>query len=83
MRLVVVLFAQARELPVPRTAGAEAQELYAQNYGLDGLWRWFEDMHRQGRTESWPHRTWAWRRILALFTLIYSGSDAPQLPMTA
>lgn len=98
MRLVILLFAEARELIVSRSAPAEAPagpvpeesagpadafELYLHNYSLEGLWQWLNDQHRQGRTEEWPTRTWAWRRILALFRLIHDGCHLPQLKITA
>lgn len=69
MRLVVVLFAEARELlPVD-------SPVYHQGYGLKGLLEALEragKARREGRNQAWP-------RLLALFRLLYRGSPHPGL----
>jgi hypothetical protein len=73
MRLVVVLFAEARELlPVDSS-------VYHQAYGLRGL---LEALERAG-AERRKSRTSAWPRLLALFRLLHQGSPHPQLSVTA
>jgi hypothetical protein len=69
MRLVVVFFAEARELlPVD-------SPVYHHGYGLKGL---LEALERAGkhRRES---RQQAWPRLLALFRLLHQGSPHPAL----
>jgi hypothetical protein len=69
MRLVVILFAEARELlPIDNP-------IYHQSYGLRGLLESLEraGLHRRRARDS------AWPRLLALFRLIHSGSYHPQL----
>jgi predicted ATPase len=69
MRLVVVLFAEARELlPVDSS-------IYHHAYGLRGL---LEGLERAGADRR-RSRTSAWPRILALFRLLHRGSHHPQL----
>ncbi|HND30448.1 MAG TPA: hypothetical protein PLA94_10635, partial [Myxococcota bacterium] len=73
MRLVVLLFAEARELlPVDRP-------LYHQGYGLRGL---LEQLDKSG-AERRRHRYSAWFRLIALFRLIHKGSAHPALVLTA
>jgi hypothetical protein len=67
MRLVVVLFAEAREL-LPRD-----NPLYHGSYGLQGL-REELDRAAGGRSARLRHRFSAWPRVLGLFRLVYSGS---------
>ena len=74
MRLVVILFAEAREL-LPRE-----NALYHESYGLNGL---FERLQRDAAhgpalAESYS----AWPRVLALFRLVWEGSHFPDLPVT-
>lgn len=69
MRLVVVFFAEARELlPID-------SPVYHHGYGLKGL---LESLERAGkhRRES---RQQAWPRLLALFRLLHRGSPHPGL----
>ena len=72
MRLVVILFAESREL-LPRD-----NTLYHGSYGLNGL---FDQLQREGGslTDSFA----AWPRILALFRLVRDGSHHPVLPVHA
>lgn len=68
MRCVVILFAEAREL-LPLT-----NPPYHQSYGLQGL-REQLDRRAGGRPERLRHSFSAWPRLLALFRLVYFGSD--------
>ena len=76
MRLVIVLFAEAREL-LPR-----GNPTYHENYGLNGLLERLERfaVHGVGRLAS---QYSAWPRILALFRLVREGSHHPDLPVPA
>ena len=72
MRLVVILFAESRDL-LPRD-----NALYHSSYGLNGL---LDQLEREGGSltdcfSSWP-------RILALFRLVRDGSHHPALPVHA
>ncbi|MFO0686899.1 MAG: DNA methyltransferase [Sandaracinus sp.] len=68
MRLVVVLFAEAREL-LPRV-----DPIYHGSYGLQGL---REELDREagGKSERLRHRHSGWPRLLGLFRLVYRGSS--------
>ncbi|MDE0191070.1 MAG: hypothetical protein OXQ90_06905 [Gammaproteobacteria bacterium] len=72
MRLVVILFAESREL-LPRD-----NALYHASYGLNGL---FDQLEREGSSLSDSFA--AWPRILALFKLVRDGSHHPELPVHA
>ena len=72
MRLVVILFAESREL-LPRD-----NALYHGGYGLNGL---FDQLEREGGSLSDSFA--AWPRILALFKLVRDGSHHPALPVHA
>lgn len=76
MRLVVILFAESREL-LPRE-----NAIYHQSYGLGGL---IEALHKHThRRDGRLSRSYAaWPRILALFRLVYSGSSHPDLCVPA
>ena len=76
MRMVVVLFAESREL-LPRD-----NPLYHGAYGLTGL---LEDLAKvHGRSAGRLARSWnAWPRVLALFRLVHQGSHHPALPVLA
>lgn len=76
MRMVVVLFAEARDL-LPRD-----NPLYHSSYGLQGLRESLERAGGGASEERLRHNFTAWPRILGLFGLIYSGSSHPQLPVT-
>ncbi len=73
MRLVVVLFAEARELlPVDNP-------VYHQAYGLRGLLDQLDRLspeRRRARHAAWP-------RLLALFRLLHAGSPHPALAVPA
>lgn len=76
MRLVVALFAEARDL-FPRS-----NAIYENSYGLQGLW---EKLTRAagGRPARLRTRFGAWPQVLALFRLIHAGSHHPDLPLRA
>ncbi|MCH7944439.1 MAG: hypothetical protein IIC73_00255, partial [Armatimonadetes bacterium] len=76
MRLVVVLFAESREL-LPRD-----NALYHGSYGLTGLLEELEKIAARGGGRL--ARSWnAWPRVLALFRLVHDGSHHPSLPVPA
>ncbi len=72
MRLVVILFAESRDL-LPRD-----NALYHGSYGLNGL---LEQLERD--EGSLADGFGAWPRVLALFRLVRDGSYHPDLPVTA
>ena len=72
MRLVVILFAESRDL-LPRD-----NALYHGSYGLNGL---LEQLNRN--EGSLGDGFGAWPRVLALFRLVWEGSPHPDLPVTA
>ena len=72
MRLVVILFAESRDL-LPRD-----NALYHGSYGLNGL---LEQLNRN--EDSLGDGFGAWPRVLALFRLVWEGSHHPGLPVTA
>lgn len=73
MRLVVTLFAEARELlPVDNP-------VYHQAYGLRGLLDQLDRLTPERRKT----RQMAWPRLLALFRLLYQGSPHPALTLPA
>ena len=74
MRLVVILFAEARGL-LPRN-----NALYDASYGLNGL---FERLERADVRGGLGNDFAAWPRLLALFALVRDGSHHPELPVTA
>ena len=74
MRLVVILFAEARDL-LPRD-----NALYHESYGLNGLFEQLELAQTRGVLAA---TYGAWPRILALFNLILEGSHHPDLPVFA
>ena len=72
MRLVVVLFAEARGLlPVDNA-------VYHASYGLRGLQ---DDLRKHARAQRLSSSQSAWPRILALFRLVHDGSAHPDLPV--
>ena len=75
MRLVVILFAESREL-LPRD-----NTLYHGSYGLNGLLEGLEREAARGGTLAGGFS--AWPRVLALFRLVREGSHHPDLPVTA
>ena len=73
MRLVIVLFAESRDL-LPRD-----NALYHGSYGLHGL---FERLEREAvRGAALGGCLSAWPRVLALFRLVHEGSHFPDLPV--
>ena len=77
MRLVIILFAEARDL-LPRSLAT-----YSTSYGLEGLYeqlRWAAQHEGRSALED---RQSVWVRLLSLFTLIYEGSASPVLPIHA
>ena len=74
MRLVVILFAEARDL-LPRN-----NALYDASYGLNGL---FERLDRASVRSGLAGGFAAWPRVLALFALVRDGSHHPDLPVAA
>ncbi|HEY3267257.1 MAG TPA: hypothetical protein VGM37_10045 [Armatimonadota bacterium] len=73
MRLVVLLFAEARDL-LPGD-----NEIYYQSYSLAGL---REQLDRVG-SETMRDRVSAWPRVLSLFGLVYGGSPHQALTVPA
>ncbi|HWN68296.1 MAG TPA: DNA methyltransferase, partial [Haliangium sp.] len=76
MRLVVILFAEARAL-LPRD-----NPIYDHAYGLTGL-REQLDRAAGGHAARLRHRHAAWPRVLGLFRLVYHGSEHEELPFPA
>jgi len=74
MRMVVVLFAESREL-LPRD-----NALYHGSYGLGGLIEELEKAAARGGARL-ARSYAAWPRVLALFALVYEGSSHPALPV--
>lgn len=77
MRMVVALFAEARDL-LPRD-----NPLYNASYGLQGLREELERIGGGAGAARLRHRRGAWPRLLALFRLIHGGSPHEQLPVPA
>ncbi|MBK7923169.1 MAG: hypothetical protein IPJ95_05975 [Gemmatimonadetes bacterium] len=77
MRMVVALFAEARDL-LPRD-----HPLYHGSYGLQGLREELERLGGGAGLARLRHRRGAWPRVLALFRLIHDGSPHEQLPVPA
>ena len=72
MRLVVILFAETREL-LPRS-----EPTYENSYGLQGLFQALQRVASRGHSRL-RHRFGAWPRVLGLFRLIHEGADHPSL----
>lgn len=72
MRLVVILFAEARDL-LPRD-----NPVYHASYGLNGL---MERLQSAAGRYSLSGRFSAWPQVLALFNLVRDGSHLPQMPV--
>lgn len=75
MRIVVVFFAEAREL-FPRSL-----ERYDQSYGLEGLFRILIEAEQEEGSEILKNNISGWTRLLALFNLIYDGSPFSDIPI--
>lgn len=76
MRIVVVLFAESRDL-LPRD-----NALYHGAYGIGGLLEELEKSAARGGNRLARSYS-AWPRVLALFRLVYQGSHHPALPVPA
>jgi len=77
MRMIVVLFAEAREL-LPRE-----NAVYQGSYGLEGLREALERAGSGAAAQRLQHRAGAWPRVLALLRLVFGGSHHPALPILA
>ncbi len=75
MRLVVILFAEARGL-LPRN-----DAVYHDSYGLGGLHESLRRRAAAGRSQAQSYG--AWPRLLALFELVRKGSHHPDLAVPA
>jgi len=75
MRLVVILFAEARGL-LPRN-----DAVYHDSYGLGGLHESLRRRAASGRSRTQSYG--AWPRLLALFELVRRGSHHPDLAVPA
>ncbi|MXZ36903.1 MAG: hypothetical protein F4Z19_01350, partial [Holophagales bacterium] len=75
MRLVVILFAEARGL-LPRN-----DAVYHDSYGLGGLHESLRRRAAAGRSQTQSYG--AWPRLLALFELVRRGSHHPDLAVPA
>ena len=75
MRLVVVLFAEARDL-LPRD-----NPVYHASYGVQGLREMLERSVGTAGFSRLRNRFGAWPRLLALFRLIHGGSHHADLPI--
>ncbi|WP_428299073.1 Eco57I restriction-modification methylase domain-containing protein, partial [Hyphomicrobium sp.] len=78
MRMVVVLFAEARDDLLPRS-----NPVYHLSYGLQGLREALQQAGagtRDGLARL-AHRHAAWPRVLALFRLVFRGSPHKDLPL--
>jgi hypothetical protein len=73
MRMVVILFAEAREL-LPRY-----NPIYNDSYSLQSLLEQLERMSSGGKTSRLASGHSAWPRIRSLFSLIYHGSSHPAM----
>ncbi len=73
MRIVVVLFAEARGLL------SRSQLVYDQSYGVEGLFEQLRlALYNEGHT-GLEDRHYAWPRLLALFNLVHDGYGHPDL----
>jgi len=75
MRMVIVLFAEARDL-LPRD-----NPIYHQSYGLHGLREALDQLGGGAGRERLRHRCSAWPRVISLFRLVYGGSGHEALPV--
>ena len=77
MRLVVVLFAEARDL-LPQSS-----VVYHSSYGVEGLFHQLSEASRhEGDAVLEDHRS-AWPRIVTLFRMVHGGSFHEALPIRA
>jgi hypothetical protein len=75
MRLVIILFAEARDM-LPRSMAQ-----YDESYGLEGLYEQLREAEQYEGRAVLEERESAWARLLSLFSLIYEGSTLPSLPV--
>jgi hypothetical protein len=75
MRMVVILYAEARDL-LPRTLVT-----YHDSYSLEGLYRILVEAARHEGPRSLLGRRTAWPRVMALCRLIHEGSGHAALPI--
>ena len=76
MRLVLVLYAEARDL-LPANV-----EAYHDSYGVGSLYDTLARADREGR-DALAEAASAWPRMLSLFRLVYFGSGHADLPVRA
>lgn len=77
MRLVVIMFAEAREL-LPLTS-----DVYMKSYSLKGLWEELGRYRGEAATGRLKNRFSAWPRILSLFRVVYDGTPHEAMPIRA
>jgi len=68
MRLIVILFAEARDL-LPRS-----NEIYHRHYGIEGLFELLRAANSSESLEFMDENVCHWIRLLSLFNMIYFGS---------
>jgi Eco57I restriction-modification methylase len=73
MRLVIILFAEARDM-LPRSMA-----MYTGSYGLEGLYEQLRQAEQYEGRGALEERESAWARLLSLFSLIYEGSTIPDM----
>jgi hypothetical protein len=73
MRMVVVLFAEARDM-LPLSV-----EAYEVSYSLEGLYESLRRAQQQHGRKELEEQHSSWIRMLCLFTIIYRGSISPDL----
>lgn len=77
MRMVVVLFAEARGL-LPRDSAA-----YNESYGIEGLYTQLRFAVTHEGFRALEERKSAWSRLLGLFRLVHDGSISPLMAVPA
>jgi len=77
MRLVVVLYAEARHL-LPKKI-----EAYNSNYGIEGLFSLLRSVRSAEGVRAMEEQFGAWPRLMSLFRLIHDGSGHSQVPVPA
>jgi len=75
MRLVIILFAESREL-LPKSV-----DIYSDSYGIEGLYQLLEQSYQDEGEESLQNGNFAWARIISLFKLVYNGSAFSDIPI--
>lgn len=73
MRIVVILFAEARDL-LPRS-----MEKYNSNYGIEGMFETLRQARSNESDDYMEDSNSGWIRLLGLFRIIYYGSGHPDL----